>query len=67
MGKTMRKQIVTVYSFTKYDPKSDRQIVSAYKATEEAIHRFEAVRIDGTGEELDASLLDAEGRYRPKN
>jgi hypothetical protein len=60
-------QTITVYSFKTFDMLSGREVVAGRKATEEAIRRFEAVRIDGTGEEVDSSLLDAHGRYLPKN
>jgi hypothetical protein len=54
---------VPIFAYKVWDIKSGSYKPGRYKATEEAIKRFGAVRIDDTAEEVDASLLDEEGRY----
>jgi hypothetical protein len=56
---------VTVYAFTAYDIGSDKN--DPRPATREKIKTLAgAVIIDASAEEIDASLLDGQGYYRPK-
>jgi hypothetical protein len=58
--------MVTVYAFTAYDIETDKQDPRPVKATRETIERIGAVIIEASVEEIDASLLDGQGYYRPK-
>jgi hypothetical protein len=59
-------QRVTVYNFTAYDIESDTDDRRPVKATREKIKTLAgAVIIEASAEEVDASLLDGQGFYRP--
>ncbi len=55
-----------VYSFTRYDIGTDQQEHRPVKATRETIERISAAIIEASAEEVDDSLLDGLGYYRPK-
>lgn len=58
---------VTVYAFTGYHIGADNNDRLPVKATKAAIARLTgAVVIEASAEEVDASLLDGQGFYRPK-
>lgn len=58
---------VTVYAFTAYDIETDKDDHRPVKATREKIKTLAgAVIIEASAEEIDASLLDGQGFYRPK-
>lgn len=58
---------VTVYAFTGYHIGTDKNDHPPVKATKAAIARLAgAVIIEASAEEVDASLLDGQGFYRPK-
>lgn len=54
-----------VYGFKKYDIQLGAEKISPFKATEEAIQLFQAVKILGTEESVDTTNLDEYGRYDP--
>jgi hypothetical protein len=56
--------MVTVYAFTRYDIGTEAH--RPVKATRETIERISAAIIEASAEEVDASLLDGLGYYRPK-
>ena len=56
-------QKVTVCYFTKYDVKTDQEVRSQRMATLEFITRIQGHPLKDTAKEVDASELDAEGRY----
>jgi hypothetical protein len=61
----MSKQI-TVYGFTAYDIESDTNDPRPVKATQEKIRTLPgALIIEASAEEIDASLLNEQGFYRP--
>jgi len=56
---------VTVYSFRVFELEPETQHVSRFKAPRHLIaERFRGKVLEGTGEEVETSALDAEGRYR---
>ena len=58
--------MVTVYAFTRHDIGTDKEGHRPVKATRETIERISAAIIEASAEEVDASLLDGLGYYRPK-
>ncbi len=52
---------VTVYCWTKYDITTDEQRLSRRMATTEAIARAYGVAVEGTGREVDVSVLEIDG------
>ena len=56
-------QKVTVYYFTKYDGRTDQEVRPRRMATLEFITRIQGHPLMDTAKEVDASELDAEGRY----
>ena len=57
---------VTVYSFEVWDPREDAYVAQRLKSPAARIERIGKARIiAGTAEEVDASTLDAQGRYDP--
>jgi hypothetical protein len=59
--------VVPVYSYTKYNPSTDRNDGRPVKGTPQAIRRAGGDIIDGTREMIDESLLDDAGFCRPAN
>ena len=59
-------QKVTVYYFTGYNIRTDQVIRSKRMATLETIKRFGCAPLMDTAKDVDASTLDAEGRYEEK-
>jgi hypothetical protein len=58
---------VTVYAFTAYHIGTDKDDHRAAKATRATITKLAgAVLIEASAEEVDSSLLDGQGVYRPK-
>ena len=57
---------ITVHRFKKFDIVQGVEIESAYYATAESIKQFEAAAIAGSAIEIDGSMLDSYGRYKPK-
>jgi hypothetical protein len=57
---------VTVYAFMRYDIGSDRQDPRPVKALRETIRRIGGEPIEASAEEIDESLLDGQGYYRPQ-
>ena len=57
------QQTVFVYNYRKWNGSTN--VTAPHKATVEAIRRFEAERVEGTGEEVQRDFLDEEGRYTP--
>jgi hypothetical protein len=57
---------ITVYSFKAYDIEGDTNDPRPVKATLEKIRRIHAEEIPGTEEEIDESMLDGIGFYRPE-
>jgi len=58
---------VAVYAFTEYHIGTDKSEHLPVKATRATIARLTgAVIIEASAEEVDASLLDGQGFYRPK-
>ncbi len=55
-----------VYGFKKYDIQIGAEKISPFKATEEAIQLFQAVKIPETEESVDITKLDEYGRYDPR-
>ena len=56
---------VTVYNFRSLDSGFESAEVSSFKATPEAIvDVFGGALVDGTGEQVDARELDADGSFR---
>lgn len=56
---------VIVYSFRQYDPYLRMHDVAKFKAPRDLIvSRFKGEVLEGTHEEVEASALDADGRYR---
>jgi hypothetical protein len=56
--------MVTVYAFTRYDIGTEAH--RPIKATRETIERISAAIIEASAEDVDDSLLDGLGYYRPK-
>jgi len=57
---------VTVYDFTAYDIQTDTNDPRPVKATREKIQTLAGAQIiEASAEEIDASLLDGQGFYRP--
>ena len=61
-----RTSKVTVYAFTAYDIGSDKQDHRPVKALRETIKRIGGEAIEASAEEVDESLLDGQGYYRPQ-
>lgn len=58
---------VTVYAFAAYDINSDKQDLRLVKAMRGKINTLDgAIIIEASAEEVDASLLNGQGYYRPK-
>jgi hypothetical protein len=57
---------ITVYRFMKYDIVKDRDIVSKFYATQQAIDQFGGTLIESSAIEIEESLLDQDGRYTSK-
>ena len=58
-------KIVTVYNFSRFEIGSDTPVVSGFKAQRQAIAKiFKGQVLEGTGEEVPASELDQDGRFR---
>ena len=56
---------VTVYNFRLFDTSSKGPVLATFKAPRALIvERFGGQVLEGTEEEVDASVLDAQGRYR---
>ena len=55
-----------VYGFKKYDIQIGAEQISPFKATEEAIKLFQAVKIPGSEESVNITKLDEYGRYDPR-
>ena len=56
---------VTVYSFLVIDLRPESPTVSTFKASRVLIRqKFNGQVLEGTGEEVSITELDAEGRYR---
>lgn len=59
---------VEVFEFLHYDPRIDETIKPPSKRTEEDIIRIRGTLVEGTGEVVHRSKLDAHGRYyKPKS
>ena len=58
--------LVTVYNYKKYDISTDEIINDGKYATLEYIALIQAIPVIEDKLELNDSLLDAEGRYMPK-
>lgn len=59
------QQTVTVYSFRVFELEPEAYHVARFKAPRALIEqRYRGEVLEGTGEDVDASELDAEGRYR---
>jgi hypothetical protein len=59
------EQKITVFSFHTLDSGFESPAVSPFKATREAIANvYQGDVIEGTGQQVDADELDAQGRYR---
>jgi hypothetical protein len=57
---------VTVYSFEVWDPREDEYVAQRLKSPASRIEMIGNARIiAGTAEEVEASTLDAQGRYDP--
>lgn len=57
---------VTVYSFEVWDPREDAYVAQRLKSPAARIERIGKARIiSGTAEEVEASMLDPQGRYDP--
>ena len=58
---------VTVYAFTAHDIRSDREDHRRVKAMRGKINTLDGARIiEASAEEVDFSLLNGQGYYRPK-
>jgi hypothetical protein len=58
---------VTVYAFTAYDISSDKEDPRLVKAMRGKINTLDgAIIIEASAEEVDGSLLNGQGYYRPK-
>jgi hypothetical protein len=58
---------IRVYEFEAYDIATDREDPRPVKATREKIKELAgATVIEGSGEAVDASMLNGQGFYRPK-
>ena len=56
---------VTVYNFRLFDPHSKSPVLATFKAPRPVIvEHLRGEVLEGTDEEVDASALDAQGRYR---
>ncbi len=56
---------VTVYGFRVFELDAEAYHVAPFKAPRHVIaERFRGDVLEGTGEEVDAAELDAQGRYR---
>lgn len=59
------QQSVTVYSFRVFELEPEAYHIARFKAPRDLIvERFRGEVLEGTGEDVDASELDAQGRYR---
>lgn len=59
------EQTVKVYSFRVFELVPEAYHVSSFKAPRQAIlERYRGEVLEGTGEEVDVTELDAQGRYR---
>jgi hypothetical protein len=56
---------VVVHQFRRYNPATDRVIISAYKMTADSIAAIGAEIIADTADEVRETALDNEGRYYP--
>lgn len=58
-------RVVTVYNFSQFEVGSDMPVVSSFKAQRQAIAKtFKGQVLEGTAEEVPASELDQDGRFR---
>jgi hypothetical protein len=58
---------VTVYAFTGYDIRPDKEDTRRVKAMRGKINTLDGARIiEASAEEVDTSLLNGQGYYRPK-
>jgi hypothetical protein len=58
---------VTVYAFTAYDISSDKEDTRRVKAMRGKINTLDGARIiEASAEEVDFSVLNGQGYYRPK-
>jgi hypothetical protein len=58
---------VTVYAFSAHDISSDKEDTRRVKAMRGKINTLDgAIIIEASAEEVDASLLNGQGYYRPK-
>jgi hypothetical protein len=57
--------MVMVYAFEAWHQVRGENVRSPNKGTEARIERVKGVIVPGTGEDVPAQLIDAEGRYRP--
>lgn len=58
-------QSVTVYSFRIFELDAEAYHIAGFKAPRHVIHeRYRGDVLEGTGEEVDATELDGQGRYR---
>jgi hypothetical protein len=63
----MNMGTVTVYAFTAYDISSDKEDQRLVKAMRGKINTLDGARIiEASAEEVDTSLLNGQGYYRPK-
>ena len=59
------RQTLTVYAYRVFDFQSNTMEVAAYKASRKTIEKVLAGEVlEGTGEEVPQSELDAKGRWR---
>lgn len=59
---------VTVYAFTAHDIRSDKEDHRRVKAMRGKINTLDGARIiEASAEEVDYSLLNGQGYYRPKS
>lgn len=56
---------VTVHHFRLWDAQRGYFIVAPLKGAEKRIKQLNGQIVPGTAEEVDARLIDAQGRYRP--
>ena len=62
----LMEEPITVYSFEVWDPREDAYVAQRLKSPAQRIERIGKARIiPGSNEEVEASMLDAQGRYDP--
>lgn len=57
---------VTVHRLKKFYINSGQEVVSKFYATRQAIEQFGGTFIEGSAIDIEESMLDGNGRYRPK-